>query len=63
VSARVGSYERLLRGAAGAALVAWAYVSASPWGLLGLLLIANAVSGWCAGYALYDRIRRPWAQR
>ncbi len=58
MTGRLGWSERLLRGGLGVALLAWAYVGESPWGLIGLAFIANAVAAWCPGYALAGRVAR-----
>jgi len=58
MSGRLGWRERVLRGGLGVALIAWAYIGESPWGLLGLPLIANAVTAWCPGYAAAARVAR-----
>jgi len=45
--------ERVIRGVAGLfilSLVVWGPRSA--WGLLGILLLATALSGWCPPYSL-----------
>lgn len=56
MNGRLGGRERALRGGLGVALVAWAYIGENPWGLLGLALIANAVTAWCPGYAAVGRL-------
>ncbi len=56
MTGRLGVRERVLRGALGVALVAWAYIGDNPWGLLGLAFIANAATAWCPGYAAAGRL-------
>ncbi len=45
--------ERIVRGLVGVGVLCLAFVGPkSPWGYLGLILIATAVVGWCPPYAL-----------
>ncbi len=47
----VGAVDRVIRAAAGGALLTLVFVGPeTPWGWLGLLLIGSALIGWCGAY-------------
>ncbi len=49
----IGSIERVLRIVAGLIAIALVFVGpATPWGWLGLVLLATGLAGWCPPYAL-----------
>jgi len=53
VTVNIHPVERAIRGAVGLfvlSLIFWG--PSSYWGLLGLLLLATAISGWCPPYSL-----------
>lgn len=55
MTVNVGSVDRALRIAAGVALLAFAFLSASSWwwvGLIGVVPLATALIGWCPAYTL-----------
>ena len=43
----LGAFSRLSRTLLGVAFLAMLWVFDTPWGLLGLPLIASAAAGWC----------------
>jgi len=54
VTVNIHPVERLIRGLVGVfilSLVVWGPKSA--WGLLGILLLLTAISGWCPPYSLF----------
>lgn len=49
----IGNTERVIRVAAGLAILALAFVGPqTPWGFLGIVPLATGLSGWCPPYAL-----------
>lgn len=49
----IGSTERVLRVLIGLGLISLVFVGPqTPWGWLGLVLLATAALGWCPPYAL-----------
>lgn len=51
----VGTIDRVLRIIIGLGLVALVFVGPqTPWGWLGLILIATALIGWCPLYRLFN---------
>ncbi|GHD70594.1 DUF2892 domain-containing protein [Vogesella fluminis] len=49
----IGNIERAIRIVAGLAIASLAFVGpASPWALLGLVLVVTGILGWCPPYAL-----------
>lgn len=49
----IGLAERLIRIAAGAAIISMAFVGPhSPWAFLGIIPLATGLIGWCPPYAL-----------
>lgn len=49
----IHSIERVVRGVAGAGLIAIVFVGPqTPWGWLGLIPLGTALSGWCLPYSL-----------
>lgn len=49
----IGNIERAIRIVAGLAIASLALVGpASPWALLGLVLVVTGILGWCPPYAL-----------
>lgn len=52
-SANVGTLDRLLRIAAGAAVLAWVPM---PWGLFGLIPLFSGLLGWCPTYHLIGHL-------
>ncbi len=48
----IGNVERIVRGAAGAGLIAWGLMAHSWWGALGGIFLVTALSGWCPPYSL-----------
>lgn len=50
----IGSLDRILRLIVGLCLLALVFVGPkTPFGLIGLVLIATAAMGWCPPYALF----------
>ena len=49
----IGNTERLIRAAAGVAVVAWGLVEQNWFGAVGLVLLGTAAIGWCPPYALF----------
>jgi hypothetical protein len=55
MTANVGGVDRVLRIAAGLALLAFFFFSSSPWawvGLIGFVPLATALLRWCPAYTL-----------
>ncbi len=49
----IGGVERIIRFIAGVGVLSLAFVGPqSPWGYLGIILIATGLVGWCPPYAL-----------
>jgi hypothetical protein len=51
----VGGIDRILRGAIGLALIAWAFFGTGDyhlWGWIGIVPLFTAVVGWCPPYSL-----------
>ncbi|NJO34099.1 MAG: DUF2892 domain-containing protein [Rhodospirillales bacterium] len=55
MTTNVGSYDRIARVIVGLALLAFAFMSASPYawiGYIGIVPILTAAAGWCPAYML-----------
>lgn len=50
MQANVGSIDRVIRIAIGAALLVWAVMSGNKLGYLGLVPLLTAIAGWCPLY-------------
>ncbi|HEX8950141.1 MAG TPA: DUF2892 domain-containing protein [Dissulfurispiraceae bacterium] len=49
----IGATERIIRVAAGVAIMSLVFVGPkSPWALLGLIPLLTGLTGWCPPYAL-----------
>jgi hypothetical protein len=49
----VGSMERIVRTIAGLGVLTLAFIGPkTPWGYLGIVLLATGLIGWCPPYAL-----------
>ena len=48
----VGGLDRIFRGIAGAALLAWGVMAQNWWGAVGAVLLFTAAVSWCPPYAL-----------
>lgn len=48
----VGGIDRILRGVAGVALIAWAVISGNAWGYVGIIPLFTALINWCPFYPL-----------
>jgi hypothetical protein len=46
----IGGVDRLVRGLAGVALIAWALLGGPVWAWIGVLPLATAFIGWCPAY-------------
>lgn len=46
----MGSIDRVVRGVAGIALVAWALAGGPVWAWIGVVPLATAALGWCPAY-------------
>lgn len=46
----VGGIDRIVRGLAGVALVAWALMGGPVWAWIGVVPLATAALGWCPAY-------------
>lgn len=58
----IGGLDRLLRLVVGVALMALVFVGPkTPWGWIGLVLVATAFVGWCPPYALFKI--NTWAKK
>jgi hypothetical protein len=47
----VGTVDRVVRGVAGIALIAWALSGGPVWAWIGVVPLATAAIGWCPAYA------------
>lgn len=47
----VGGIDRILRIAAGLALIAWALMGGPVWAWIGVVPLATGLIGWCPAYA------------
>jgi hypothetical protein len=47
----VGGIDRIVRGVAGIALIAWALSGGPVWAWIGVVPLATAALGWCPLYA------------
>ena len=47
----VGGIDRIVRGVAGIALIAWALGGGPVWAWIGVVPLATAALGWCPLYA------------
>ena len=47
----VGGIDRIVRGVAGIALIAWALSGGPAWAWIGVVPLATAVISWCPLYA------------
>jgi hypothetical protein len=50
VKKNVGSVDRIVRGVAGIALIAWALMGGPVWAWIGVVPLATAIIGWCPAY-------------
>lgn len=48
----VGGIDRIIRGILGLALIGVALTGVSPWGWIGIILLATALIGWCPPYSI-----------
>lgn len=46
----VGGIDRIVRGVAGIALIAWALMGGPVWAWIGVLPLLTAILGWCPAY-------------
>jgi hypothetical protein len=46
----MGSIDRIVRGVAGVALIAWALLGGPVWAWIGLVPLLTAAIGWCPAY-------------
>ena len=46
----MGSIDRIVRGVAGIALIAWALSGGPVWAWIGVVPLATAALGWCPAY-------------
>lgn len=49
----IGKIERIIRGAAGIAVITWGIVEHNWFGAVGIVLLGTAAVGWCPPYALF----------
>jgi hypothetical protein len=47
----IGSVDRVIRIAAGLALIGWGLWAQNWWGAIGVVPLATALIGWCPAYA------------
>ncbi len=47
-----GKIDRVLRGVAGLAVIAWGVYAQSYWGAIGLVPLVTAIVGWCPFYTI-----------
>ena len=45
-----GTIDRVVRGIAGVALIAWALTGGPAWAWVGIVPLATAALGWCPAY-------------
>lgn len=50
MNANVGGIDRIVRIAAGLALIAWAVLGGPAWAWIGVVPLATGVIGWCPAY-------------
>ena len=50
MKANVGGIDRVVRGAAGIGLIAWALTGGPVWAWIGVVPLLTAVVGWCPLY-------------
>ena len=48
----VGGIDRIIRSILGLALIGVALAGISPWGWIGIILLATALIGWCPPYSI-----------
>ena len=48
-----GKIDRILRGAAGVAVIAWGLYAQNYWGAVGLVPLVTAIVGFCPFYAIF----------
>ena len=48
----VGGADKILRIVAGIALLAWAVFGGPVWALIGIVLLATGLLGWCPAYTM-----------
>jgi hypothetical protein len=53
MKANVGSIDRIIRGVAGVALIAWAVTGGPWWAWIGVVPLATAIFAWCPLYAVF----------
>ena len=46
----MGSIDRIVRGVAGIALIAWALMGGPVWAWIGVVPLLTAAIGWCPAY-------------
>lgn len=52
MSKNVGGFDRIARGLAGAAIIAWGIMAQNWWGAVGGVLLFTALISWCPAYPL-----------
>lgn len=53
MTTNIGNAERIIRGVLGLILISLVFVGPqTPWGWIGVILLATAVIGWCPPYTL-----------
>lgn len=50
MKANVGGIDRIVRGAAGIGLIAWAIMGGPVWAWIGVVPLITAAVGWCPAY-------------
>ena len=53
MTCNIGKIERIIRGVAGVAVIAWGVMDQNWLGAVGLVLLGTAAIGWCPPYALF----------
>jgi hypothetical protein len=50
MKANMGGIDRIVRGVAGIALIAWALMGGPAWAWIGVVPLLTAAVGWCPAY-------------
>jgi hypothetical protein len=50
MKANMGGIDRIVRGAAGIGLIAWALTGGPAWAWVGVVPLLTAAVGWCPAY-------------
>ena len=50
MKANMGGIDRIVRGAAGIGLIAWALTGGPVWAWIGVVPLLTAAIGWCPAY-------------